>query len=35
MPPLLADKMGSPVFVVRHEDEVELARLVGLALERA
>lgn len=35
MPPLLAEKMGSPVFLVRHEDEAELARLVATALERA
>lgn len=35
MPPLLAEKMGSPVFLLRHEDEAELARLVGIALARA
>lgn len=35
MPPLIGEKMGSPVFLVRHEDESELARLVGLVLERA
>jgi hypothetical protein len=34
MPPLLAEKMGAPVFLVRHEDEAELGRLVALALER-
>jgi len=35
MAPMIAEVMGSPVFVVRHESEEELARLVALALERA
>jgi biotin carboxylase len=35
LPPLIAVAMGTPVYVVRHEDEGELKRLIRVVHERA
>lgn len=32
--PVLAHAMGTPVYVIRHEDEAELLRLIGIVHER-
>lgn len=34
VPRIFGDAMGSPVFLIRHEDEHELERLIALVLER-
>jgi hypothetical protein len=34
VPKMFGDAMGSPIFLIRHHDERELARLIALVLER-